>query len=102
LKKGVGHAAFAVVLVGAIAMIALSIGNMFGLGMSLPVRSPLPDFYGHAVTALVLGLVAFVSSKNAGETVWGIVLIVIGYVGGGLGGLLVLVRVLGILSRYVP
>jgi hypothetical protein len=61
VEEGRWSCGFASVLLGAIAVIASSIGNIFGLVMSLPVKSPLPDFYSHAVIALALGLVVFVS-----------------------------------------
>jgi hypothetical protein len=45
---------------------------------------------------------AVVGSKRANELIWAVVLIVVGYLGGGIGGLLTLIGgLLGLLSRYV-
>jgi hypothetical protein len=58
------------------------------------------DFaYGGAVT-LVCGIVALIGSKNVGVTIWAIMLIVVGAIGGGLGGLLVILGgILGLLAK---
>ncbi len=100
-RNSVTHLAYVVAAVGAIAMIALSLAGFFGLTVTLPFKSPLPTLFGGALVALILGVVAFVGSKHVGELVWAVALIAIGYIGGGIGGLLVLVGgVLGVISRY--
>ncbi|MDD1770474.1 MAG: hypothetical protein LUO79_05250 [Methanomassiliicoccales archaeon] len=54
--------------------------------------------YGGFVT-MILGVVAVLGSRNAGKTVWAVVLIIVGAIGGGIGGLLVLLGgILGLIS----
>lgn len=97
------HVGFVLVAVGAVVMIVLSVLSFIGYAVALPFRSPLPALYGNALLALVLGIVAFVGSKHVGRLLWAIVLVVIGYVGGGIGGLLILIGgILWIASRYAP
>ncbi len=54
------------------------------------------------IISLILGIVAIVGSKHATELIWAIGLIVIGFIGGGIGGLLVLLGgILGLISRFI-
>ena len=62
----------------------------------------MPQFAGFAILALILGVVAIVGSKHVTELLWAIILIIIGYVGGGIGGILVLIGgILGLISKYI-
>jgi len=101
-QGALGQLAYALALVGAVVMILLSLASFLGLAITLPVHVPIAAMFGSALIGLILGVVALVGSKHVREFVWAIVLLVIGYVGGGLGGLLVLVgSILGILSRFL-
>jgi hypothetical protein len=83
-------------------MILLSLAGFLGFGIALPFHVPLVAMFGSALIGLILGIVAFIGSKHVRELIWAIVLLVVGYVGGGIGGLLVLVGgLLGILSRFL-
>jgi hypothetical protein len=63
---------------------------------------PIAGYFGEGVITLILGVMAVVGSKRANELIWAVVLIVVGYLGGGIGGLLTLIGgLLGLLSRYV-
>jgi hypothetical protein len=75
---------------GVLALIASSFGGTFTHW----------DFAYGGVLSIVTGIIAIVGSRSASDTVWAIVLIVIGLIGGGLGGLLVILGgILGLLSR---
>lgn len=74
-----------------------------GLAFSLPFQSPLQslNLLGHDLITVILGIVSIVASKQAGKLEWSIVLIIVGYLGGGIGGLLVLVGgILGLISSF--
>ena len=80
----------------------LSLAALLNFPLYLPFRSPLAGYFGIGVVSLILGVVAVFGSKRVNELVWAIVLMVIGFLGGGLGGLLTLLGgLLGLLSRYV-
>ena len=58
--------------------------------------------FGFAFLPLILGIVAIIVAKRVTELVWAIILIVVGYLGGGIGGILVLLGgLLGLLSRFI-
>jgi hypothetical protein len=49
-----------------------------------------------------LGIVAVFGSKRVNEVVWAAVLMIVGFLAGGIGGLLTLIGgLIGLLSRYV-
>jgi hypothetical protein len=57
--------------------------------------------YGGIVT-LIMGIIAIIGSKSANTLVWGIVLLIVGLIGGGIGGLLVaLGGLLGLISSLL-
>ena len=102
-KTSLGRVAYLLVLVGGILMILLSALSFLGIAfMSFGMPGlGLAASFG-AILGIILGIVSIFGSKHVTELVWAIVLIVIGYVGGGIGGLLVLVGgILGLLSKYV-
>jgi len=45
--------------------------------------------YGGIVT-LIMGIIAVIGAKSANTLVWAVILIIVGFIGGGIGGLLVL------------
>jgi hypothetical protein len=58
------------------------------------------DFAYGGVLSIVTGIIAIIGSRSASDTVWAIVLIIVGVIGGGLGGLLVILGgIIGLLSR---
>lgn len=91
-------------LIGGILLVLFSGLALLGFVFRIPFHSSLVnldplvyDFIG-----LVLGVVAILGSRQAGKLEWAIVLIIVGYLGGGFGGLLVLVGgVVGLVSRLV-
>lgn len=101
-QNAVSELGYILALVGAVVMILLSVASFFGLAITLPFRVPMAAMFGSAIIGLILGVVAFVGSKHVRELIWAVVLLVIGYVGGGLGGLMVMAGgLLGILSRFL-
>ncbi len=101
-KTSLGQVAYVLVLVGGILMVLFSLLGFLGFTLMMPFGMPMPHFAGFAILALVLGIVAVVGSKHVTELLWAIILIIIGYVGGEVGGLLVLIGgILGLISKYI-
>ena len=89
-------------LVGGLTIIALSVAALARFPLQLPFQSPLAGYFGIGVISLILGVVAVFGSKRVNELVWGIVVMAVGFLSGGIGGLLALIGgLVGILSRYV-
>jgi hypothetical protein len=58
--------------------------------------------FGFVWLPLILGIVAIILAKRVTELVWAIILIVVGFLGGGIGGILVLLGgLLGLLSHFI-
>ncbi len=84
-------------------MILFGIINLLSIAFTIPFRSPLEDLNilsrAYGLIPVILGIVAILGARYSSRLVWAIVLIVIGYLGGGIGGLLVLFGgVLGLVS----
>jgi len=91
-------------LIGGVLMIVFSGLALLGFIFTVPFRSPLANVNeaGHNLIALVLGIVAIIGAKYVKKLEWAIVLIIVGYFGGGIGGLLVLIGgILGLVSRLI-
>jgi hypothetical protein len=103
-KGSLGRAAYVLVLVGGVLLILLS---LFGfLGMASMMRLGMPGigmFAGFgSIVGIILGVVAIYGSKRVTDLLWAVILIVVGFLGGGIGGLLVLIGgILGLLSKYI-
>ena len=83
-------------------MVILSLLGLVSYAVALPFQSPIGGYFGVGIISLILGIVAVILSKRAGELVWSIVLVIVGFLGGGIGGLLVLIGgVLGLISHFV-
>ena len=83
-------------------IIVLSLASIANFPLYLPIRVPLAGYFGIGIISLILGVVAVFGSKRVNELLWGIVLMIVGFLIGGVGGLLALVGgLIGILSRYV-
>jgi len=105
LKGGKGtlaRLAYILAIVGGILLIVLSLLSLVGYAFSIPFQSPVAGVFGAGIIGLILGIIAVIGSKKAGELIWAIVLIIVGFLGGGIGGLLVLIGgILGLLSRFI-
>lgn len=82
-------------------MIIFAVLALLGSSLEIPFGAPLRAFsiFANDVALLIFGIVAVIGSRYVNKLVWAIVLIVIGFLGGGVGGLLVLVGgILGLVS----
>ena len=88
-------------LLGGIIIIVLSLAALLNFPLDLPFRSPLAGYFGIGIITLILGIVTLFGSRRVNELVWAIALMVVGFLSGGIGGLLALLGgLLGLLSRY--
>ncbi|MGA2791745.1 MAG: hypothetical protein ABSF00_13390 [Candidatus Bathyarchaeia archaeon] len=100
---GLDRAAYYLVLIGGILLVLLNILALIGHAISMPFSVPLVGMtFGFAFLPLILGIVAIILAKRVTELEWAIVLIIVGFLGGGIGGILVLLGgLLGLISKYV-
>ena len=83
-------------------MIIQGILGMLGSAVMMAFGSPLGGFFGAGIVVIILGIVAVLLSKRVNELLWAVVLVVIGFLGGGIGGLLVLIGgVLALLAHFI-
>jgi len=61
------------------------------IGMTILAPSVLGYVFGGDIFQMILGVAAFFLAKRVKELFWAIVLIIIGFIGGGIGGALVAV-----------
>ena len=93
---------YVLALLGGIVIIVFSLAAILNAPLYIPFRSPLVSYFGIGAISLILGIVAVVGSRRVNELIWAIVLMAVGFLGGGIGGLLTLVGgLLGLLSRYI-
>lgn len=102
-SASLANAGRVLVLVGGVLLVLLSIVELLELAFTIPFRSPLQDLNilgrGFGVVTLILGVVSIIGAKYSHRLEWAVILIIVGYVGGGVGGLLVLVGgLLGLVS----
>lgn len=101
-KSSLVRVASILALVGGILMIVFSLIGLVGMSFMMRFGMSFPLFMGFDIVALILGIVAIIASKQAGNLVWAIVLIIIGLLDRGVGGILVLIAgILGLLSKYL-
>ena len=99
--RSIARIGYILALLGGIIIIVLSVAALLSFPLYLSVHSPLAGYFGIGVVTLVLGIVTVFGSRRVNELVWAIVLMVVGFLSGGIGGLLTLVgSLLGLLSRY--
>jgi hypothetical protein len=78
---------YVLVIVGGIVLVISGIASLIGMGVLAP--SALGYVAGGDFLQMILGVAAFFLAKRVKELVWAIVLVVIGFIGGGIGGVLV-------------
>jgi len=103
-KSSLAYVGYILALVGGILLLLFGGLAFLGVAFSFPLRSPLQslNLLGRDLIPVILGIIAIVASKQAGKLGWAIVLIIVGYLGGGIGGLLVLVGgILGLISFLI-
>ncbi len=77
--------------------------SFLGLAFSIPFESPLRslNILGRDLITVLFGVIAIIGSRQADKLGWAIALIIVGYLGGGIGGLLVLVGgILGLIAYF--
>ena len=101
-KGTLGYLGYILAIVGGIIMVILGLLSMLSYAVALPFSSPIGGFFGVGIITIILGIVAVVLSKRVYELLWAVVLVVIGFLGGGIGGLLVLIGgILGLLAHFI-
>ena len=100
-KNLLGRIACILALIGGILMVIFRLLGFLGFAMGTFGMPRL--FPGYEILGLILGIVVIIISKRATETLWAIVLILIGiFAFQGVGALLVLLGgILGLVSKYV-
>jgi hypothetical protein len=105
LRKGKGQLSYfgyILAIIGGILMVIFSLLAMVSYAVALPFQSPIAGFFGAGIVSLILGIIAVVLSKRVGELIFAIILIVVGFLGGGIGGLLVLIGgILGLIGHFI-
>lgn len=88
-------------LLGGIIIIALSLASLVHYPIDLPIQVPLGNYIGIGIVSLILGVVVVFGSKRVNELAWGVILMVVGFLIGGIGGMLALIGgLVGLLARY--
>jgi hypothetical protein len=82
-----GKISYVLVLVGGIVMVISGIAGLIGMAVLAP--SVLGYVSGGYILQMILGVAAFFLAKRVKELVWAIVLVIIGFIGGGIGGIMV-------------
>ncbi len=102
-QHGLSKAAYYLVLIGGILLVVLTLLALIGHAISLPFSVPLVGMtFGFAFVPLILGIVAIILAKRVLEPLWAIVLIVVGFLGAGIGGILVLLGgLLGLILHFI-
>jgi len=89
-------------MLGGILTIVLSLASLLHYPINLPLQVPLTGYFGIGVISLILGVVAVLGSKRVNQLIWGVILLAVGFLVGGVGGLLAMLGgVAGLLSRYL-
>lgn len=89
-------------LLGGIIAILSGLIGLLGLAIRMPTMfGYLPGFLFSPIVGIVLGILAIVGSKYVTQLGWALALILVGFVAGGAGGLLVMLGgVLGLIAKY--
>ena len=96
------YLAYIFAVIGGILMVIFSLLSLLNYAISIPFQSPIGGYFGSGIITLILGIVAVILSKRASELLWAIVLIIVGFIGGGIGGTLVIIGgILGLLSHFI-
>jgi len=82
-----GKIAYILVLVGGIVMAVSGLAALIGVGIFAP--SILGYAFGSDILQMILGVAAFLLAKRVSLLMWAIIILIIGFIGGGLGGVLV-------------
>ena len=96
--------AYYLALIGGIILVIQGLLSFVGMAFMILMPSVLGTLGGAfwGIIEIILGIVAIYGAKRVNDLVWGIVLIIVGLLGGGLGGVLVLIGgIVGLASKYL-
>ncbi len=84
--------AYYLALIGGILLLIFGLLNLFSIGFEGPsfLHWSVYSFGYSGIVMLICGVIAVIGAKSVTAPVWAIVLLIVGFIGGGLGGLLVL------------
>ena len=87
-----GQVAYVLALVGGILLIIFGLLSLLSIGFGGPsfFYWSVYSFGYSGIVMLICGVIAIIGAKSVTTLVWAIVLLIVGFIGGGLGGLLVL------------
>lgn len=99
---GIVELAYVLALIGGILLILLNVAAVLGFAFTIPFHSPVAGYGFGAFIGIILGIIAVIGSKRLPDLVWSVVLLIVGWLAGGIGGLLVLIGgLLGIVARFI-
>lgn len=102
MPKGLAFTGYILAMIGGIILIIFGGIDMLGAIIGLPRFTALEGIgaFGRGFLTLILGVVATIGARYCDLLGWGIALIIIGLIAGGIGGVLVLVGgILGLVYR---
>ncbi len=91
-KTSLGQVAYILTLVGGILLVIFGLLSLLSIGFGGPsfFYWSVYSFGYSGIVMLICGVIAVIGAKSVTTLVWAIVLLIVGFIGGGLGGLLVL------------
>jgi hypothetical protein len=97
------HVAYYLVLIGGILLVVFGLLALVRYPISIPV--PWPGYsFGFVWLPIILGIIAIILASRhlVTQPVWAIVLIIVGFLAGGIGGILVLLGgLLGLVIHFI-
>lgn len=101
MANSIKYIGYILALIGGIILVITGGLGLLGYVFSFLFESPVGGLtgFGRDIIKIILGAISIAGSRYASRLEWAIILIVVGYFGGGLGGLLVLVGgILGLIA----
>ena len=92
-----GKISYVLVLVGGVVMVISGVASLIGMTVFAP--SALGYVFGGDFLQMILGVVAFLFAKRVKELLWAVILTAIGFIGSGIGGVLIVIG--GIISLVI-
>jgi hypothetical protein len=91
-QTSLGQVAYVLALVGGILLVIFGLLSLLTIGFGGPsfFYWSVYSFGYSGIVMLICGVIAVIGAKSVTTLVWAIVLLIVGFIGGGLGGLLVL------------
>jgi hypothetical protein len=91
-RTSLGQVAYVLALVGGILLVIFGLLSLLSIGFVGPsfFYWSVYSFGYSGIVMLICGVIAVIGARSVTTLVWAIVLLIVGFIGGGLGGLLVL------------